>query len=249
MLMSKCPAQARCPVPRHGSTMLPKRLLLSLHVAMKTPLPAMKTTSAMLLLVGALCCVASSAHGLEPGAQPLFDGRTLDGWEGNLDHFRLVDGAIVAGSLKMRIPRNEFLCTKAAYGDFDLRLKFKVLGQGANAGVQFRSQRIPNHHEVRGYQADLGDGWWGSLYDESRRNKILAAADKTLIAEVLKPDDWNDYRIRCQGPRIQLWINDRQTVDYTEADDTIERSGIIGLQIHGGPPSEAWYKDLFIKKL
>ncbi len=180
---------------------------------------------------------------------PLFDGRTFDGWEGNLDHFRIEGGAIVAGTLKDRIARNEFLCTTAEYGDFELRLKFKLLGKGANAGVQIRSQRIPNHHEVRGYQADLGDGWWGSLYDESRRNKILAAADKAVIAEVLKPEDWNDYTIRCEGPRIQLWINGRQTIDYTEPDDAIERTGILGVQIHGGPPSEAWYKDLRIKKL
>lgn len=201
----------------------------------------------------AFCIVTMlAARGIaadDPGFTPLFDGRTFDGWEGNLDHFRIADGAIVAGTLESKIPRNEFLCTKDQYGDFELHLKFKLLGKGANAGVQIRSQRIPNHHEVRGYQADLGEGWWGSLYDESRRNKILAAADKAVIAAVLKLDDWNDYTIRCEGPRIQLWINGRQTVDYTEPDDKIERSGIIGVQIHGGPPSEAWYKDLRLKKL
>ena len=201
----------------------------------------------------ALAFVAALTGGVlaadEVGFTPLFDGRTLDDWEGNLDHFRVEDGAIVAGTLKGRIARNEFLCTTVEYGDFELRLKFKLLGKGANAGVQIRGQRIPNHHEVRGYQADLGEGWWGSLYDESRRNKILAAADKAVIAEVLKLDDWNDYTIRCEGPRIQLWINGRQTVDYIEPDDKIERTGILGVQIHGGPPSEAWYKDLRIKKL
>ena len=94
-----------------------------------------------------------------------------------------------------------------------------MLGVGANAGVQFRSQRIPNHHEVKGYQADLGDGWWGSLYDESRRNKVLVAADpEAVVKQALKRDDWNDYTIRCQGRRIQLWINGQQTVDYTEPD-------------------------------
>jgi hypothetical protein len=202
-----------------------------------------------LVLAVSLSWVASVGNGDEPGFSPLFDGRTFDGWEGNLDHFRIEENAIVAGTLKQRIARNEFLCTQAEYGDFELRLKFKLLGKGANAGVQIRSQRIPNHHEVRGYQADLGDGWWGSLYDESRRNKILAAADKAVITEVLKPDDWNYYTIRCEGPHIQLWINGRQTIDYTEADDKIERTGIIGVQIHGGPPSEAWYKNLRIKKL
>lgn len=193
--------------------------------------------------------LATAAVASEDGFVALFNGKSLDGWEGNLDSFHIQDGAIVAGTLKERIPRNEFLCTHKEYGDFELRLKFKLVGKGANAGVQIRSRRIPNHHEVKGYQADLGEGWWGSLYDESRRNKILAKADPAVVKEALRPDDWNDYTIRCQGPRIQLWINGRQTVDYTEPDEGIEQKGLIGVQIHGGAPSEAWYKDLRLKSL
>ena len=93
-----------------------------------------------------------------------------------------------------------------------------------------------------GYQADLGDGWWGCLYDESRRNKVLAGPPDDQRAKLVKRDDWNEYRIRCQGRKIELWINGQQTVDYTEPDEKIEQVGLIGLQIHGGPPSEAWYK-------
>jgi hypothetical protein len=180
----------------------------------------------------------------------LFDGKSLEGWEGDTKRtFRIEQGAIVGGSLKENVPRNEFLCTTQEYGDFELRLKFKVLGKGANAGVQIRSRRIPNHHEMIGYQADLGQGWYGSLYDESRRNTMLAQADPKVVSEALKPDDWNEYKIRCEGKRIQLWINGRQTVDYTEKDDAVEQRGLIGLQIHGGSPSEAWYKDIFIEEL
>lgn len=185
----------------------------------------------------------------ESGFVQIFDGKSLAGWEGNLKVFRVEDGAIVGGTLQAPIARNEFLCTDQEYGDFELRLKFKVLGAGANAGVQFRSQRIPNHHEVKGYQADLGDGWWGSLYDESRRNKILSVADAAAVIKVLKRDDWNDYTIRCQGRKIQLWINGLQTVDYDEPDETLPQTGLIGLQIHGGKPSEAWYKNILVKKL
>jgi 3-keto-disaccharide hydrolase/HEAT repeats len=177
----------------------------------------------------------------------LFDGETFAGWEGNMDWFRIEDGAVVAGSLEKRIPNNEFLCTTKEYADFELRLQVKLLGDGANAGIQIRSQRVPNHHEVSGYQADMGEGYWGALYDESRRNKILTAPDPEVMAKVLNAGDWNDYVIRCVGKRVQLWINGFRTVDYTEADDTIAATGIIGLQIHGGAPSEAWYRHMVLR--
>lgn len=180
----------------------------------------------------------------------LFDGKNLTSWEGNMDHFRVRDGAIVGGSLTARIPRNEFLAMKKEYSDFELRLKAKLVGQGANGGIQIRSRRIPNHHEMIGYQVDMGRQWWGKLYDESRRRKVLAGpADEEARLKLIKIDDWNDYVIRCEGRRIQIWLNGTQTVDYTEPDASIEQTGLIGLQIHGGPPSEAWYKDLRIKTL
>ncbi len=179
----------------------------------------------------------------------LFDGRSFAGWEGDRQIFRIEQGAIVGGTLKAKIPRNEFLCTTREYGNFALTLKFKLLGEGANAGVQFRSQRIPNNHEVIGYQADLGDGWWGSLYDESRRNKTLAKPDADQVKAILKKDDWNDYEIRAEGPRVQLRVNNVQTVNFTEQDQTIGQTGLICLQIHGGNPSEAWYKEISITEL
>lgn len=184
----------------------------------------------------------------------LSDGRTFAGWEGATagtnQTWRIQDGAFVGGSLKAPVPRNEFLCTTRAYTNFVLRLQFKILGEGANAGVQIRSCRVPNHHEMTGYQADLGDPeWWGCLYDESRRNRVLAKADPIKVRAVLRRAEWNDYEIRCEGRRIRLAINGLTTVEYTEEDASIEQAGLIGLQIHGGPPSEAWYRDLRIEEL
>ena len=173
----------------------------------------------------ALLAVAPLEAAEPQAAASLFDGKTFEGWEGDLKVFRIEDGAIVGGSLEHKVARNEFLCTEREYGDFELKLKFKVLGKGANAGIQIRSRRIPDHHEMIGYQADLGDNYWGSLYDESRRRKILAAADAQAVAKVLRRDDWNEYKIRCEGKHIQLWINGLQTVDYTEPDDAIEQRG------------------------
>jgi hypothetical protein len=181
---------------------------------------------------------------------PIFNGRTFQGWEGDLKIFRIEDGAIVGGSLRDTVARNEFLCTTGTYGDFELRLKVKLLGgDSANGGVQFRTRRIPNNYEVSGYQADMGKGWWGALYDESRRNKVLKGPDQATMKDLVKLDGWNDYVIRAEGPHIQLWLNGVQTVDFTEDDPAIEATGVIALQIHGGAPSEAWYKDITIVDL
>lgn len=185
----------------------------------------------------------------EAGFQLLFDGKSFEGWKGNKDVFRIVDGVIVGGSLEKPVKQNEFLRTTKEYGDFELRLQFKLLGDGSNAGIQFRTAEIPDHHEVSGYQADMGNGWWGCLYDESRRNKILTGPAEDKRNQLVKQDQWNDYRIRCQGDHIQLWINGKQTVDYHEPDDEIDRSGIIAVQIHGGPPAEAHYRTIRLKSL
>ena len=69
------------------------------------------------------------------------------------------------------------------------------------------------------------------------------------MKSIVKVDDWNDYVIRAEGPRIQIWLNGVQTVDYVEEDAAIEARGVIALQIHGGPPSEAWYKDITLLDL
>jgi hypothetical protein len=197
--------------------------------------------------------VLHSAMGADKGKTvSLFDGKSFNNWEGDTNKtFRIQDGAIVGGTLNAKIPRNEFLCSTRNYTNFILTLKFKLLGgPGANAGIQLRTKRIPNHHEVSGYQADMGDpAWWGCLYDESRRNKVLAKSDIEKVNKVLKRDDWNEYKMKCEGKRIQLWINGLQTIDYTETEPNIDESGVIAVQIHSGPPSEAWYKDITIEEL
>ncbi len=204
----------------------------------------MKTRLSILLI---LTFVAVTFAAVKP--QSLFDGKSFAGWEGNMKIFRIEDGAIVGGSMKAALPNNEFLCTTKRYSDFVFRARFKVTGERVNAGIQFRSERIPNDHEVIGYQADVGQNYWGALYDESRRKKVLVSPDAAALDKVLKRDDWNDYVIRAEGKRIRLELNGHQTVDYTEPDETIKQTGVICLQIHSGPPSEARYKNITIEEL
>ena len=193
---------------------------------------------------------------------PLFDGRTFTGWEGDTNTvWRIEDGALVAGSLTAKQEKNNFLATTKTYGDFELTLKWKLEGTEGfvNGGVQFRTERIPNHHEVSGYQADLGKGYDGALYDESRRKKILAQPAPEVLAKAQKPvGEWNDYRIRAEGRRIQIWLNGIQTVDYSETEGiilqngkslVIQPTGIIAVQIHGNATSIVRYKDLMIEEL
>lgn len=199
-----------------------------------------------------LCAVTTSSPLFAGEAKRLFDGRNLTGWEGDTKYtWRVEKGAIVGGSLKKVVPRNEFLGTTRHYGDFELKVTFKLLGdrEQRNAGVQFRTKRIPNHHEVSGYQADIGQHYRGALYDESRRDRVLAGPDPKGIESLVKQGDWNTYVVRCEGPRIRLWLNGVQTVDYTEEDPTIERSGIIALQIHGGAKAKVHYKDITVQEL
>lgn len=207
-----------------------------------------------LFLAVVLLSLSTTTFADDEGFQSLFDGRTFTGWEGNLEYFRIEDEAMVGGTLKKPIPHNEFLCTKKQFADFELRLEAKLVGKGNNAGIQFRSRRKPNHHEVIGYQCDMGTAFeikniWGYLYDESRRNKFIAEGDSEKIDKVFKPNQWNQFVIRCEGTRIRIWLNGLKTVDYTEKDDQIASRGIIGLQIHGGDPAEASYRNITIKVL
>jgi hypothetical protein len=204
-------------------------------------------TVCFFLLAGS--ALVALAGDQQAGFVSIFDGKTFKGWEGSQKVFRIEDGAIVGGNLKQSLPRNEFMATTKEYGDFELRLKFKLLGPEANGGVQIRSQRVPHSSEMIGYQADMGQHYWGTLYDESRRCRTLAGPPPAEQRKFIHYEDWNDYRILCQGRRVQLWVNGKPTVDYTEPDASLSQRGLIGLQIHGGGPTEAWYKDIAIREI
>jgi 3-keto-disaccharide hydrolase len=182
----------------------------------------------------------------------LFDGHTFQGWEGDTARtWRIEKGALVGGSLTETVPHNEFLCTSREFKNFDLRLKVKLTGTGfVNGGIQFRSQRLKQPaFEMTGYQADMGEGYWGSLYDESRRNKTLAHTHARVIQQILHPNAWNEYIVRCEARHIRLWLNGVLTVDYTEDEESVPLAGFIGLQIHGGGKAEASYKEIALEEL
>jgi hypothetical protein len=183
----------------------------------------------------------------------LFDGKTFKGWEGDtLKTWKIENGSITGGSLVNTVPNNDFLCTQKDFENFKLSLKIKLVGSEGfiNSGIQFRSKRLLSPaYEMTGYQADWGKNYFGCLYDESRRNKVLVFADTLKIAQWLKPNDWNDYEIRAQKNRIQIYLNGHETINYIEKEPSIPQIGKIALQIHGGGKALVSFKDIFITEL
>jgi hypothetical protein len=193
--------------------------------------------------------VAPMAAVLAPGE--LFNGRDLTGWDGDPGVWRVREGVIVGGSMAGN-PRNEFLATKRSYRNFVLRLEYRLTGTEGfvNGGVQVRSVRIaqpPN--EMSGYQADIGAGHSGCLYDESRRKKFLARGTDEQIKRLEKPGEWNRYEIRCEGPRVEILLNGERTVSYTETDPSVVPDGLVALQIHGNCKAEIAFRNLSIDEL
>lgn len=183
---------------------------------------------------------------VEKGFRPIFDGRSLEGWEGNADLWQVEDGMIVGKS--PGIKRNEFLATRQRFQDFELRLQFRLHDGKGNSGIQFRSRRAEEGSGVIGYQADIGERYWGCLYDEERRRKVLQQAPAEL-EQRLQKGDWNDYVIRAQGDQITLKVNGVKTVSYREEDPSIAREGIIALQIHSGPAMRIDFRNIRLREL
>ena len=146
------------------------------------------------------------------------------------------------------IAYNDFLTTVGEYSDFVLRFEIHLLDNSGNSGVQFRSRRVPGSMEMIGYQADIGPSWWGGIYDESRRRVMLAEPSDATRRRAVKLDAWNEYEVSAIGRRVVLKLNGIVTADYTEEDESLEQTGLIGLQVHSGPALEARFRNIRIQE-
>jgi len=118
----------------------------------------------------------------------------------------------------------------------------KLVPNKENSGIQFRSENLPDG-EMRGPQADAGEGWWGKLYEESGRGLIWKESGE----KYLKKDDWNDYVIEAKGSKVKTWINGNLCVDLD--DPKIAMKGLIGFQVHSGGPMEVRFKEIKLEVL
>lgn len=201
------------------------------------------------------CLTLSILLGSQGFSEPvaLFNGSNLDGWKPlREDHgkfWTVVDGVITGSNQGKKVPTNTYLISTQEYGDFEFQCRFRISGDHStgliNSGIQYRS--ILKNGNIIGYQADIGKGYWGDLYDEHRRGKLVKGETDELAKSLIE-DAWNDYRIVCKGNHHQLFINGIKTADYIEKDD-VPAKGHLGLQLHSGGAAKIEFKDLTIETL
>jgi hypothetical protein len=222
------------------------------------------------LSVSLLACL-SFAFGEEKSSSkdftPLFDGKTLDGWEQHSGkaEYRVEDGAIVGKTVAGT--GNSFLCTKKTYGDFILEVEFKV-DPSMNSGIQFRSAYYPQDTEmmidgkkvkfaadrVHGYQFEIDPSsraYTGGVYDEARRGWLFDLKNNEEARKAFKQGEWNQARIECRGDSIKTFINNVPAADLKDA---LTKEGLIALQVHGigkngTPGKEIRWRNIRIKEL
>jgi len=169
-------------------------------------------------------------------AASFFNGKDLAGWDGDMSLWKVENGEIV-GRTATGLKHNEFLKNPVMLEDFRLVLKVKLVPNKENSGVQFRSERF-GEYEMKGCQADIGEGWWGKLYEENGRALLWDKPGDPYV----NADDWNTYEIVAVGGKIRTAINGHLCVDIN--DPKVARRGITGLQMHAGGPLEVRFKDL-----
>jgi type 1 glutamine amidotransferase len=206
------------------------------------------------------------------GFKPIFDGKTLDGWKSpDMSYWSVQDGAITARATQQHpVTKNQFLVWQLGeLDDFELTLKYRITGtKAANSGIQIRSRVQEDGHAV-GYQADidLAGRYAGALYDEHGRGMLAERGQKTMIdsegkmtktplgdasalMDNIKKDDWNEYHIKALGNVIVLSINGKVTAHLVDHDaKNRDRSGVLALQLHSGPPMTVQFKDIHLKRL
>jgi hypothetical protein len=214
-----------------------------------------------------LLLVAARVPAIEPGFRSIFDGSSLNGWEGNPDYWSAQDG-ILKGESHGLLLSNTFLIWRGGTpGDFDLKLKVRLTN--GNSGIQYRSRDI-GRWVVGGYQAEIANepGKAGFLYEERGRKFLallgqsaaisatgklsvlgtLAAKEDYLKWGYYRPGDWNDYEIVARGAYSAHYVNGFKTIELLDEDSKRAlREGVLALQIHAGTGMTVEFKEIRLK--
>lgn len=220
----------------------------------------------------ALYCITGTGNAQDATktARSLFNGETLEGWKGREDLWKVEDGAIVGTSTKENpLKGNTFLIYDGELpGNFELTAQFLI--EGGNSGIQYRSKVVDEkEYVVGGYQADIDSAlqFAGINYEERGRGILALRGEKVEIAangemskesfgdaaeigKVIKPKQWNDYRVVANGIRLQHYINGQMTSEVVDhQSDKAATDGVIALQLHAGPPMVVRFKNIQIREL
>ena len=230
---------------------------------------------------GLMCCaiLGLSLFGLgqasaadDDGFRSIFDGKTLEGWDGKPSFWRVEDGAIIGETTKENPTKgNTFLIwTGGKPGDFELKAEFRMPNPGfANSGIQIRSWENPKEKwRVFGYQPDMdsSDAYTGTCYGEGYRGGLAGRGEKVVIGEdgkktiekfaeskdlakFIKKHDWNEYDILAKGNVITEKVNGQLMCELTDNDKVARKDGIIAFQIHAGQPMKVEFRNIRIKEL
>jgi len=230
-----------------------------------------------IVLVIASCNLFSQANfpqpatGDEKGFIAIFDGKSLKGWEGDTVYWRVKEGKIVGEVTPETIlKRNTFLIWReGTTGDFELKLEYKV-SAGGNSGINYRSFEVDGvPFALRGYQCDIDgkDEWSGQNYEERGRTFLALRGQITQISEGEKPieigalggkdqlvafinkEDWNECHLIIRGNTLVHLINKHVMSIVVDNDITNRKNeGLLGVQVHVGPPMKIEYRNIRIKK-
>ena len=229
------------------------------------PRPTSLLALALLLTLGSLL----SAEDKETSGKSLFDGKTLQGWDGNPKFWSVKDGVITGQTTETNPTKgNTFLIWRAGtLENFELELEFRMVG--GNSGIQYRSKDLGNW-VVGGYQADIDAGFKfiGILYEERGRGILAMRGTKVEITEsgekktlgktgedkdilaTIKKEKWNAYSISAQGNHLVQKINGKVTVDVIDKQvDKRAMKGILALQLHAGPPMLVQFRQIKLREL
>ncbi len=173
-------------------------------------------------------------------APRLFNGKDLSGWVGDRKLWSVENGEIVGKSDGLN--HNEFLKSELEATNFRLTLEVKLTPNSENSGIQFRSTALPDG-EVKGYQADIGEGWWGKLYEELGRGLLWEKSGEAFV----EAGEWNSYEIIAEGSKIKTLINGNLCVDLDDSEGADR--GIFAFQLHSGGPMEVRFRNLKLEVL
>jgi hypothetical protein len=196
--------------------------------------------------------VLAAAALAQPGFVPLFNGKDLDGWEGNPALWKVENGILVGSTDGNSIDRNTFLIAQRQFADFHLTAEVRL--RNLNSGIQFRSTVQPGPGwVVTGYQADFSEAGeksaWGNFYEEQGRGRrVMRTPDEGWQKgqKLYRKGGWNRVEVIAKGSRMELKLNGETTIVVT---DDKASSGVIALQLHRGEPMRVEFREIRIKPL